>query len=34
VVVNALMANPANRNIEASALVVIAISKAWHCADR
>jgi Rap1a immunity proteins len=31
-VVNSLMANPAGRNLEASALVAIAIGRAWHCA--
>lgn len=30
-VVNALMADPAGRNLEASALVSIAIYRAWHC---
>jgi hypothetical protein len=30
-VVNSLMSDPTGRNLEASALVAIAIARAWHC---
>lgn len=33
-VVNSLVADPAGRNLEASALVAIAIGKAWHCTSQ
>jgi hypothetical protein len=34
VVINALMTQPADRNIDAALLAMNAISKAWHCQGR